>query len=55
MADHNHETSVLLSSFELEQVLDEMPAGERRPKVKSSTHRAPTSTWLITVTIRGWF
>ncbi|CAM9604592.1 unnamed protein product [Pylaiella littoralis] len=33
MSDENNDTAVLLGSFELEQVLEEMPPGELRPKV----------------------
>lgn len=33
-SDQPDDTAVLLSSFELEQVLEDIPAGEPRPKVQ---------------------
>lgn len=33
-SDHTDDTEVLLGSFELEQVLEDMPPGEPRPKVR---------------------
>lgn len=39
MSDENNDTAVLLGSFELEQVLEEMPPGELRPKVGGGHRR----------------